>query len=112
MLVFATFNLSWWQRTIYMDVDQAVPIRLIRNEIITNAIKYAFGIRGRSILVSIRRDADNLIKPIVYDNVKGLPRDFEFVSSNTPVMEIMKGLGKQLRGEMKRKQQRPNSLGP
>jgi two-component sensor histidine kinase len=82
---------------IHLDVDQAVPIGLILNEAITNAIKYAFDSNGGKIYVSIHQLADQL-ELIVKDNGKGLPADFNLTSSTTLGMEMMRGLGKQLRG--------------
>jgi two-component sensor histidine kinase len=60
-----------------LDVDTAVPIGLIVNELLTNALKYAFpeNIEGK-ISISLEKTKDNHLKLKVADNgigkVKGL----------------------------------------
>jgi two-component sensor histidine kinase len=85
---------------IHLDVDQAVPIGLILNEAITNAIKYAFDHRGGKVLISIHQLEDQQLELVVKDNGKGLPENFDLAASSTLGMEMMRGLGKQLRGKL------------
>jgi two-component sensor histidine kinase len=87
-------------QAINLDVDQAVPIGLILNEAITNAIKYAFDAQGGKIFISIHQLEDQQLELIVQDNGKGLPKDFDLAVSTTLGMEMMRGLGKQLRGKL------------
>lgn len=83
---------------IVLDVEQAVPIGLILNEAITNAIKYAFDARGGKISISIRNLDEESIELVVKDNGKGLGAEFDLSQSNSLGMEMMKGLGHQLKG--------------
>ncbi|MDX1908910.1 MAG: histidine kinase dimerization/phosphoacceptor domain -containing protein [Bacteroidia bacterium] len=54
-----------------MDVDTAVPLGLIVNELITNSLKYAFpGGRAGTITVSLRK-TDNLLDLLVADDGVG-----------------------------------------
>ena len=82
-----------------LDPAQAVPIGLILNEAITNAIKYAFNREGGDITVSLSmlNSDDAVLK--VCDTGKGLPPDFDFKKASSLGMEMMKALGKQLKGE-------------
>lgn len=59
-----------------LDVDTAIPIGLIVNELITNAIKYAFpeGQKGQ-INISLGIDEEKLLKLVVEDNGVGLQED-------------------------------------
>ena len=54
---------------VHLDVDTAVPLGLIENELLTNSLKYAFpnGKRGK-ITIDLKRQPDNRIKFIVMDN--------------------------------------------
>ncbi|SFN18127.1 Two-component sensor histidine kinase, contains HisKA and HATPase domains [Chitinophaga sp. YR627] len=85
---------------INIDVAQAVPVGLILNEAITNAIKYAFDESGGEITVAFRSHtaADTVVMSIS-DNGKGLPADFDFRQSGSLGMEMMQGLARQLRGQ-------------
>lgn len=82
-----------------IDLSQAVPLGLILNESITNAIKYAFTGSGGKILVTVNRLDGERVKLSVNDNGVGLPENFDINRSNSLGMELMKGLSKQLRGE-------------
>ncbi|QHS63356.1 tetratricopeptide repeat-containing sensor histidine kinase [Chitinophaga agri] len=85
--------------SINIDVAQAVPVGLILNEAITNAVKYAFGKNGGEIIIDFHRTGDGVILSIA-DNGKGLPVGFDISQSNSLGMEMMQGLAKQLRGKL------------
>ncbi|WPU99132.1 histidine kinase dimerization/phosphoacceptor domain -containing protein [Mucilaginibacter sp. cycad4] len=86
---------------ISLDVVQAVPIGLILNEAITNAIKYAFpsGTRG-SIFIGLDEPIPGDLSLIICDNGKGLPADFDIERCSTLGMSMIKGLAGQLHGEL------------
>ncbi|MDZ4682237.1 MAG: histidine kinase dimerization/phosphoacceptor domain -containing protein [Saprospiraceae bacterium] len=55
-----------------LDVDTAVPIGLIVNELLTNALKYAFpGERSGEIKISLRESADDTLHLEIADNGVG-----------------------------------------
>jgi two-component sensor histidine kinase len=83
-----------------LDVSQAVPLGLIINEAITNAIKYAFpkGNKGY-IRVSMETTGDGSMLVSIYDNGIGLPDGYDTLHSPSLGMSLMKGLSKQLDGE-------------
>jgi two-component sensor histidine kinase len=83
---------------IYIDLSQAVPLGLILNEAITNAIKYAFDAEGGEIIISFKRANTDTVILSVADNGKGLPMDFDIRSAKSLGMEMMQGLSGQLRG--------------
>ncbi len=59
---------------ISLPLDLAIPIGLVLNELITNALKYAFpDSRDGQIWVSIRRSANQHIEMRVTDNGVGIP---------------------------------------
>ena len=83
-----------------LDVSQAVPLGLIINEAVTNAIKYAFpnGNKGH-IMVSMETAADGRMLVTIQDNGIGLPEGYDGLHSPSLGMSLMKGLSKQLDGE-------------
>lgn len=82
-----------------LDPALAVPIGLILNEAITNAIKYAFDHNGGEIVVSLFTWNNDYAVLKVSDDGRGLPPDFDFNEANSLGMEMMKALGKQLKGK-------------
>jgi two-component sensor histidine kinase len=82
-----------------LDVVHAVPVGLIVNEIITNAVKYAFPFGGNDqIVIRLTSLDDGNIQLKVADNGRGLPKDFDIDQSNSFGMTLIKGLIDDLSG--------------
>ena len=81
-----------------IDLGQAVPLGLILNEAITNAIKYAFEGNGGSIIIALQLISNENLLLTITDNGKGLPVDFDVKNTSSLGMEMMKALSKQLGG--------------
>lgn len=88
-----------------LDVSQAVPLGLILNEAITNAIKYAFKERQEDakISISFRQQEQQGLLLAISDNGAGLPPDFDLGNSSSLGMNLMLGLSRQLGGKMELK---------
>jgi len=87
--------------TVNLDVQQAVPIGLILNEAVTNAIKYAFADKGSGqimIQLTTLNNLDMVFK--VKDNGVGLPADLEQRKAASMGMALIMGLSKQLAGRL------------
>ncbi|SHL66631.1 Two-component sensor histidine kinase, contains HisKA and HATPase domains [Chitinophaga jiangningensis] len=84
-----------------LDVAQAVPIGLILNEAITNAIKYAFP-DGRygEIRVRLAQEKENEILLEVADNGVGLPPDMDLAHCKSMGMNLIHTLTEQLDGNL------------
>lgn len=84
---------------IALDVAQAVPLGLILNEAISNAIKYAFPDKRGTISISFKKtkECEYLLK--IADNGVGLPENFENEERDSLGMNLMTGLAHQLDGE-------------
>ena len=82
-----------------MDVSQAVPLGLILNEAITNAIKYAFpdGRKG-NIFISFSRDTNQHCLLSIADNGIGIPISLKNNKSESLGMSLMEGLSEDLAG--------------
>lgn len=86
---------------ISLDLAQVVPLGLILNEAITNAIKYAFDHSGGEIIIALQQVGQEGLMLHISDNGKGLPHDFDLRKASSLGMEMMKALSKQLGGEFK-----------
>jgi two-component sensor histidine kinase len=89
---------------IELDVTQAVPLGLILNEAISNAVKYAFpnGKTG-TVTISMRQTGEDQLALSVADDGAGLPEGFDINKSNSLGMSLMRGLSKQLNGSFELK---------
>ncbi|MCD0465100.1 histidine kinase dimerization/phosphoacceptor domain -containing protein [Flavobacterium sp. ENC] len=84
---------------VYLDVAQAVPLGLIINEAINNAIKYAFPSDSMGeVMISLKNIGENNYQLIITDNGVGLPDHFETLERNSLGMNLMIGLSDQIDG--------------
>ncbi|RZJ80888.1 MAG: sensor histidine kinase, partial [Chryseobacterium sp.] len=83
---------------IHIGLVQAVPIGLILNEAITNAIKYGDNGEGVGISINLKRLEGSVTALTITDTGKGLPADFDLISTKSLGMQMMKGLTNQLKG--------------
>ncbi|QNA45893.1 tetratricopeptide repeat-containing sensor histidine kinase [Lacibacter sediminis] len=82
-----------------LDVSQAIPLCLILNEAITNAIKYAFPLSNNNIItISIVNLPENKIELAVTDNGIGLPTGFDTNRTPSLGLRLMKGLAEDIGG--------------
>jgi PAS domain S-box-containing protein len=85
--------------TVTVGIDEAIPLGLIVNELLSNALKYAFP-QGRQGTITIRclaRD-DGRISLIVADDGVGLPAGLDFRNTETLGLQLVTLLVRQLRG--------------
>jgi|GEM_PF-461099 len=85
---------------IFLEIGTAVPLGLIANELISNALKYAFPGGGRgSIMISMRRENGEYAFSVRDDGV-GLPDGFDAEAGSTLGLRLVGILVKQLNGSM------------
>jgi PAS domain S-box-containing protein len=89
---------------IHLGIDDAIPLSLILNELVSNSLKYAFpeGDKG-AVLVKLFFDKNTrLCNLIVHDNGKGLPPGFDFTDNTTSFGLLMVNLlSSQLQGTVR-----------
>jgi PAS domain S-box-containing protein len=91
-------RLDFVMSEIMVDVNTAVPLGLVMNELISNAFKHAFP-NGREGTISLRgRDDGNLITIVVKDNGIGIPADFDWKNTTSLGMRLIISLVDQLNG--------------
>jgi two-component sensor histidine kinase len=82
-----------------VDVGQAVPLGLILNEAITNAIKYAFpDDRAGVISISLSNISSSQYLLVIADNGVGIPQQFNSNKPGSLGMSLMEGLSEDLDG--------------
>ena len=105
--VFHSYNVNPLQIGLIIDaegimvgIDKAIPLSLIINELLTNALKYAFpGNRKGEIYIEIRQKDENLILTFS-DNGIGLSPSVTFDKQDTLGMALLAGLTHQLGGSI------------
>lgn len=91
-----------------LDIDEvefplshSIPIGLILNEAITNSIKYAFDGNEGIISVSLKKTGHQDYRLRISDNGKGLPDDFDIVTSSSLGLRLIQGLSLDIRADFK-----------
>jgi two-component sensor histidine kinase len=86
---------------INLDVAQAVPLGLILNEGITNALKYAYSPdEAGTIYITLVRNENECNQLTIADNGPGLPEGFDLEKVDSLGINLMRGLCKQLGGSL------------
>jgi len=94
-----TYNLQ--VQPLKLDAAEAVPLGLIVNEAVTNAIKHAFPDKRKGqISVFLAQKSDNVYMLLITDSGIGISSSFEYHSGNSLGMNLMEGLAGQLGGEL------------
>jgi len=85
-----------------LPISQAIPLGLIINELVSNALKYAFRDTEKgSIEISMSASAGDFIELTVRDDGIGIPEDFEISKTQTLGLKLVKNLAeRQLNGEI------------
>ncbi len=84
-----------------LDVDVMIPIGLVLNELISNALKYAFvETQEGEILVKFKESKD-LIFLLVSDSGIGLPSDFNVAESKSLGFKLIKSFSNKLKADLK-----------
>ncbi len=85
-----------------LDIDSAIPLGLVVNELLTNALKYGFpeGRRGEILLQLKPGTEEGAVILTVADNGIGLPQDFDLSKSKSLGMQIVQDLTRQLKGKL------------
>ena len=85
-----------------MPADTVIPLALMVNELVTNAMKYAYadGQPG-DVAVSFRVLPDGQKRLTVADHGGGLPDDFDMARADTLGMKVVRAFAGQLKGRVR-----------
>lgn len=83
-----------------LPLSHSIPIGLIFNEAVTNAIKYAFPDRKNGIInISLKLENDNSYTLICQDNGIGLPSGFDPFNNPSLGIKLMYGLSEDIKAK-------------
>lgn len=85
---------------IAFDIDTAIPLGLIINELVTNAYKYGSNEDESKLSVSIKALTKGDYKLEVKDNGNGMPINFDLSKAKSLGLRLVKSLSKQLHGSV------------
>jgi len=87
---------------LYLDIDTAVPLGLIMNELLSNSFKYAFDntIAGE-INLQVSTVTEGRYQLLYSDNGPGLPADFDLSRASTLGIQLITDLSRQIGGHVK-----------
>jgi len=84
---------------IHLDIDTAIPLGLIINELVTNALKYAFPTGKGTITIKLTTQKDK-IELIIVDDGIGLPESIDIEKTETLGLKLVNILTMQLNGKI------------
>ncbi len=83
-----------------LDVDAIIPLGLVLNELISNALKYAFdGDKKGRLQISLRK-SKKVLSLQVKDNGKGMPPDFQIDQAGSMGYRIIQSFSKKLKAQL------------
>ena len=86
-------------RSIYLDIDTAIPCGLIINELISNCLKYAYpDLRKGEIFIDLNELNENDYLLLIKDDGIGIPESIDFGNTNSLGLKLVKILSEQLGG--------------
>jgi len=84
-----------------LDLDTAIPLGLITNELVSNAYKHAFNGKEGLIYVELSKLVKNTYQLKIRDNGSGLPANFDLHSNESLGLDIVCILSEQINAELK-----------
>lgn len=94
-------NLKIKVEDVFLVSDAAILCGLIINELISNSLKHAFNQReSGEICIEFCSLKANLFTLTISDNGVGFPKDFDFQTTESLGLRLIKGLTNQLRGNI------------
>ena len=88
---------------IFLNLDTAIPLGLLINEIVTNSLKYGFeNSREGEIIIRIKTIEEGSYIMDISDNGVGFTMDQNFSNTRTLGLKLIYKLAMQLKGEIKR----------
>lgn len=86
---------------VFLNLDDSIPCGLIINELVSNALKYAFVDKNKGeIEIKVKNKGDKIYLS-VSDNGVGLPKDFNIENTQTLGLQLVSSLTEQLEAELK-----------
>lgn len=86
-------------QNVFLNLDLAIPCGLIINEIVSNALKYAFVEKQSNPEISISMESNGEdLKLVIGDNGRGLPPEIDYRNTESLGLQLVVTLTEQLNG--------------
>ena len=88
---------------IKLNIDTAIPLGLLINEVITNSLKYGFtqDMKG-DIHINLKKESENFYELCIFDTGVGFSDTIDHTTSNSLGLKLINNLAKQLKGSIER----------
>lgn len=97
-----SLNLVLPEVGVQIDLERAIPVGLLVNELVTNSFKHAFkGERQGKIVIQIEETSDSQVCVSVADDGVGLPPDSELAHGSSLGLQLVELFVEQLHGTLK-----------
>ncbi len=83
-------------KVVYLNLDQSIPCGLMVNELVSNALKYAFKGRKEGKLTISLSEKDDNIELLIRDDGVGLPDNFNYEKTDSLGIQLVYALLEQL----------------
>ncbi|MDP2796642.1 MAG: PAS domain S-box protein, partial [Methanoregula sp.] len=94
----ATVRLDIGISDIRMDINRAIPLGLLINELLSNSLKHAFPAGRKGTITVTGEKDDNTIRIIVQDDGAGIPADFDWRNAESLGLQLVNSLTDQMEG--------------
>jgi PAS domain S-box-containing protein len=84
---------------INLNIETAIPLGLIVNELVTNSVKYAFP-KGEGIITIHLKSLQDKMELTIADNGIGLPKDIDIDNTEILGLQLVKSLVNQIGGKI------------
>ena len=96
-----TIDMRFAIDAIMLDIDRAIPLGLIINELVSNSLKHAFpNHAGGEIWVAMHYDAKRTLTLTVGDTGIGMPSDPDTLQAGSLGLRLVQALAQQLGGQL------------
>jgi PAS domain S-box-containing protein len=86
---------------VFLNIDTAIPVGLLINELVSNSLKYAFPAgRSGTIFIELRAEANQQFTLCFRDDGIGVPEEFDLDKTGTLGLRLVKILTSQIGGEL------------
>ena len=85
---------------IKLDIDTIIPLGLVINELISNALKYAFTEQDSGTIDIVLKHKNNTLTLMVTDNGKGLPEEFNINKISSLGFRLIKAFSDKLKAQL------------
>ncbi len=86
---------------VQLNLDQSIPCGLIINELVSNALKYAFRKKKKGIITLKIKEKGEKVSIILADDGDGMPKDFDYRKTDSLGLQLVVTLTEQLNGTIK-----------